>query len=84
MTPESFIQQKAAAAIQAVYNTEVAETSLQVAVTRKEFEGDYTLVTFPLLKITHQAPDATGNAIGQWLVDNVPDHQARCETALWW
>jgi arginyl-tRNA synthetase len=73
MTPESFIQQKAAAAIQAVYNTEVAETSLQVAVTRKEFEGDYTLVTFPLLKITHQAPDATGNAIGQWLVDNVPE-----------
>jgi len=73
MTPESFIQQKAAAAIQAIYNTEVAETSLQVAVTRKEFEGDYTLVTFPLLKITHQAPDATGNAIGQWLVDNVPE-----------
>ena len=73
MSAESFIQQKAAAAIQAIYGTEVAETSLQVSVTRKEFEGDYTLVTFPLLKITHQAPDATGNAIGQWLVDNVPE-----------
>ncbi|MBO5595190.1 MAG: arginine--tRNA ligase [Bacteroidales bacterium] len=73
MTPEAFIQQKAAAAIQAVYNSEVAPASLQVAVTRKEFEGDYTLVTFPLLKISRQAPDATGNAIGQWLVDNVPE-----------
>ncbi|MBR1698662.1 MAG: arginine--tRNA ligase [Bacteroidales bacterium] len=73
MTPEAFIQQKASAAIQAIYNTEVAQSSLQVAVTRKEFEGDYTLVTFPLLKITRQAPDATGNAIGQWLVDNVPE-----------
>ena len=73
MSAESFIQQKAAAAIQAVYGTEVAETSLQVSVTRKEFEGDYTLVTFPLLKITHQAPDATGNAIGEWLVANVPE-----------
>ena len=73
MTPEAFIQQKAAAAIQAIYGTEVAETLLQVSVTRKEFEGDYTLVTFPLLKITRQAPDATGNAIGQWLVANVPE-----------
>ena len=73
MTPEAFIQQKAAQAILAVYGTEVAETSLQVSVTRKEFEGDYTLVTFPLLKITRQAPDATGNAIGQWLVANVPE-----------
>ncbi len=76
MSPEAFIQQKAAAAIQALYGTEVAETSLQVSVTRKEFEGDYTLVTFPLLKITRQAPDATGNAIGQWLVENVPEISA--------
>ena len=76
MSAESFIQQKAARAILAIYGTEVAETSLQVSVTRKEFEGDYTLVTFPLLKITRQAPDVTGNAIGQWLVDNVPEISA--------
>ena len=73
MNPEAFIQQKAAAAILALYGTEVAETSLQVSVTRKEFEGDYTLVTFPLLKITHSAPDATGNAIGAYLTANVPE-----------
>ena len=71
MTAESFIQQQSAAAIKAVYGADVPESSLQVSVTRKEFEGDYTLVTFPLLKITHAAPDATGNAIGQWLVENV-------------
>ncbi|MBR5403924.1 MAG: arginine--tRNA ligase [Bacteroidales bacterium] len=76
MTPESFIQSKAAEAIKAIYGTEVAETSLQVSVTRKEFEGDYTLVTFPLLKITRQAPDVTGNAIGEWLVSNVPEISA--------
>ena len=73
MTPEKFIQSKAAEAIKALYGADVQADSLQVAVTRKEFEGDYTLVTFPLLKITHSAPDATGNAIGQWLVDNVPE-----------
>ena len=76
MTAEAFIQNKAAQAIKALYQTEVAETSLQVSVTRKEFEGDYTLVTFPLLKISHAAPDATGNAIGSWLVDNVPEISA--------
>ena len=76
MSAEQFIQQKAAAAILAIYGTEVAEPSLQVSVTRKEFEGDYTLVTFPLLKISRQAPDVTGNAIGQWLVDNVPEISA--------
>ncbi len=76
MTPEVFIQKKAAEAIKAIYGTEVAETSLQVSVTRKEFEGDYTLVTFPLLKITRQAPDVTGNAIGEWLVANVPEISA--------
>ena len=73
MTPEKFIQNKAAEAIKALYGADVQADSLQVAVTRKEFEGDYTLVTFPLLKITHSAPDATGNAIGQWLVDQVPE-----------
>ena len=73
MTPEKFIQNKAAEAIKALYGADVQAESLQVAVTRKEFEGDYTLVTFPLLKITHSAPDATGNAIGGWLVEHVPE-----------
>ena len=73
MAPELFIQKKAAEAIKALYGADVQENILQVSVTRKEFEGDYTLVTFPLLKITHSAPDATGNAIGAWLVENVPE-----------
>ena len=76
MTPEAFIQQQAAKAILAIYGAEVAAPSLQVSVTRKEFEGDYTLVTFPLLKITRQAPDVTGNAIGGWLVQNVKEISA--------
>ena len=76
MSPEKFIQKVAAEAIKAIYGTEVAETSLQVSVTRKEFEGDYTLVTFPLLKITRQAPDVTGNAIGEYLVSHTPEISA--------
>ena len=73
MTPESFIQQKAAEAIKALYGAEADASSLQVGITRKEFEGDYTLVVFPLLRISHAAPEATGNAIGDYLVANVPE-----------
>ena len=73
MTQESFIQQKASEAIRALYAADVAPETLQVAVTRKEFEGDYTLVVFPLLRISRCAPEATGNAIGGWLVENVPE-----------
>lgn len=73
MTPEIFIQSKAAQAIQSLYNASVDQSSLQVQVTRKEFEGDYTLVVFPLLKVSRQAPENTGRAIGEWLVANVPE-----------
>ena len=65
MTPENFIIGKAVEAIKELYGTEVGESQLQVNVTRKEFEGDYTLVVFPLLKISKTTPENTGNAIGE-------------------
>lgn len=73
MTPETYIQAKASEAIKAIYNADIAPEELQVQVTRKEFEGDYTLVTFPLLRISHSSPENTGNAIGEWLKTNVPE-----------
>ena len=76
MTPEQFIAAKAAQAVKEIYNAEVDPVTLQVQVTRKEFEGDYTLVVFPLLRISHSAPDATGAAIGEWLCSNSPEISA--------
>ena len=76
MTPEQFIAAKAALAVSELYGAEVDPATLQVQVTRKEFEGDYTLVVFPLLRISHAAPDATGTAIGGWLVDKCPEISA--------
>ncbi len=73
MTPETFIISKASEAIQALYGVGIDQSSLQVQVTRKEFEGDYTLVVFPLLKITKTSPENTGNAIGEWLKTNCPE-----------
>ncbi len=73
MAPESFIAGKAVLAIKDLYNTDIQPSDIQVQVTRKEFEGDYTLVVFPLLRISHSSPDATGKAIGDWLTSNVPE-----------
>ena len=73
MTPETFIISKASEAIQALYGVEMPEGQLQVNVTRKEFEGDYTLVVFPLLKISKTTPENTGNAIGEWLKENTAE-----------
>ena len=76
MTPELFIATKASEAVKALYNAEMPASQMQVGVTRKEFEGDYTLVVFPLLRISHAAPAATGEAIGAWLKENCPEISA--------
>ncbi len=73
MAPEQFLTLKAVQAVSELYGVEVDASTLQVQVTRKEFEGDFTLVVFPLLKISHAAPEATGKAIGDYLVANVPE-----------
>nr|MCR4910181.1 arginine--tRNA ligase [Bacteroidales bacterium] len=73
MTAEQFLAAKASEAVKALYGAVFPAESLQVAVTRKEFEGDYTLVVFPLLKTSHQAPEATGNSIGEYLKANCPE-----------
>ena len=73
MTPEQFIIEKAAQAVKELYGAEVPSSLLQVQVTRKEFEGDYTLVVFPLLKISKSSPEMTGKAVGDYLKDNCPE-----------
>lgn len=73
MTPELFIATKASEAIKALYNADIEPSALQVSVTRKEFTGDFTLVVFPLLRLSHSTPENTGAAIGEWLKANVPE-----------
>ncbi|MDE7127605.1 MAG: arginine--tRNA ligase [Bacteroidales bacterium] len=73
MTTEQLITEKSMGAVKALYGVDIDANALQVQVTRKEFEGDFTVVTFPLLKISKSAPEATGQAIGEWLKANVPE-----------
>ena len=70
VNPEKFIVAKAAEAVRSLYGADADGGMLQVQVTRKEFEGDYTLVTFPLLKVSKASPENTGKALGEWLMAN--------------
>jgi len=72
-TPETLISAKASQAVKALYGADIDSSSLQVQATRKEFEGDYTLVVFPLLKLSHAALEATADAVGLWLLSNCPE-----------
>lgn len=58
-----------------LYGQEVAEEQIQLQKTRKDFEGDVTLVAFPLLRVSKKSPEQTGEDIGNALVAKV-DHVA--------
>jgi arginyl-tRNA synthetase len=60
-------------AIAALYGEKVDPGLIQLQKTRREFEGDITLVVFPLLKISRKAPDITAQELGNYLRANVPE-----------
>lgn len=59
-----------AEAISKLYGTELPETQLNFQKTRKEFPGEITLVTFPLLRVSKKKPEETGEEIGSYLVEH--------------
>ena len=73
MNPELFINAQAKLALKELYGAEVEERLIQTQATRKEFEGDITLVTFPLLKTSHKGPEQTAEEIGRWLKERCPE-----------
>ena len=72
-SPDAILLSAARKAVERLYNTQVPDALLQVEPTRKDFEGDYTLVVFPLLKITHSSPEMTAKAIGEELLAQCPE-----------
>ena len=73
MNPTDFLQEAIKGGLKRLYGIELPQTEIQVQATRKEFEGDYTLVVFPLLKISKKSPEATAREIGAYLEKNCPD-----------
>lgn len=68
MNSQADLKQAIQRAIQEIYSITADEVVLQP--TKKEFEGTYTFVTFPLTKPLRKSPADIGQAIGQFLVDN--------------
>lgn len=73
MNPENFILEKAAEAVGALYGQQPEEKMIQTQATRKEFEGDITLVAFPLSRISKKAPDVTAKEIGEYIKEHTPE-----------
>lgn len=59
--------------LEELYGQQVPDNLVQLQETRPEFEGQLTLVVFPLLKISHKKPEDTAQDVGQYLVSKVPD-----------
>ena len=68
----SQLSSSAAAAVKALYGQEAGEGMLQLQKTKREFEGHFTLVVFPLLKISHKKPEDTAREIGEYLQREEP------------
>lgn len=68
MSLKQYITQNVLEAIQNVY--QINPESVEIQFTRKEFEGDYTLVVFPLIRTLKGKPEEIGAKIGESLVEN--------------
>ena len=72
MTIEQQIVNAAQAAVKTLYGQEVPEKMVQLQKTKREFEGNLTLVVFPFLKISHKKPEDTAQDLGQYIKANCP------------
>ncbi|WP_288020630.1 arginine--tRNA ligase [Tenuifilum sp.] len=73
MTAEQFIYDLAKKAAKEIYGQSIADSQVQIQKTRKEFEGDYTMVAFPLLKISRKSPEETCKELGDKILELSPE-----------
>ena len=71
MNIETTLVQSVVEAIKSLYGTEFSAEKIQLQKTRKEFEGDYTVVVFPFLALSKKRPEETAQEIGEFLKNNV-------------
>lgn len=72
MNIELIIKNAVLDAIKSLYGAEVNEAQVQIQQTRKDFEGDKTVVVFPFLRTSRKSPEVTGEEIGNYIVESVP------------
>lgn len=76
MNVESIISDWCLEGAQAIYGKEVTASQIQIQQTKKDFEGDYTLIVFPFVKLARKSPEAIGQEIGEYLLANVREVSA--------
>ena len=67
---ESTIKEGIASSLKALYNHQMSVEQINLQPTRKDFEGTYTFVTFPLARVSRKSPEATGEEIGEYLINH--------------
>lgn len=72
MSLDNIISEAVAKAVKELYGVDAAPSSITPQTTRKDFEGNLTIVVFPWVKAARKAPEAVGKEIGDWLVENEP------------
>ncbi len=72
MSIDSIISEAVSKAVKALYDCETPADKIVPQATRKEFEGNVTVVVFPWVKAARKAPEAVGAEIGEWLAANEP------------
>ena len=72
MSIDNIIAQAVAKAVKELYNVEVDASTITPQTTKKEFEGNLTIVVFPWVKAARKSPETVGTEIGEWLVANEP------------
>lgn len=61
------------AAVKVLYGADIAEGQIALQETRKEFEGQITIVTFPVTRFSKKSPEVTGTEIGEFLQKNIAE-----------
>ncbi len=70
MNFELQLKDKLVNAVKDLYGQEINENQAQVQITRKDLKGDFTIVVFPLLKLSKKSPEDTANQIGEYIKSN--------------
>ena len=70
MNIEMQLKSNLIATVKELYGQEINENQAQVQITRKDLTGDFTIVVFPLLKISKKSPEETAKDIGEYLKSN--------------
>lgn len=69
----NFIVAGAVKAVKALYEQDIEESVINIQETRKEFEGQVTLVVFPIVRFSKQSPEETAKNVGEYLVANLAE-----------